>query len=120
MCRDCPFWITLQQLKLDPSLPHCRPPDGKPKSHRQVFISDYRDFVLQASEYNKSDLFKQEIKQRPLIKRLIFNLTHFFGARHAKSTGLPKVNFQLRLAAAAFNLRQLVRLPARPPALAPA
>ncbi len=115
MCRDCPFWISLEQLQQDPTLPHCRPPDGKPNAHRQVFISHHRDFVLQAIEYNKSDLFKQEMKQRPLIERIIFNLTHFFGARYARSTGLPKVNFQLRMAAAAFNLRQLVRLkPNRP------
>ena len=120
MCKNCPFWLSLQQLQQDPSRPHCRPPDGKPNAHRQVFISHHRPFVLAAIEYNKSDLFKQEMKQRPLIERIIFNLTHFFGARHAKSTGLLKVNFQLRMAAAAFNLRQLLRLPARKPALAAA
>jgi len=43
------------------------------------------------------------MKQRPLIERIIFNLTHFFGARHARSTGLPKADFQLSMAAAAFR-----------------
>jgi len=114
MCQGCPFWLSAQQLAANPSLPHCRTPDCKPKSHRQVFISHHRDYVLAALEYNQTEQFKQDIKQRPLIERIIFNLTHFFGARHAHSTGLLKANFQLRMAAAAFNLRQLVRLPRRP------
>lgn len=120
MCQGCPFWLTLEQHQQDPTRPLCRPPDGKPNAHRQVFISDYRDYIRQALAYNKTDQFKLEMKQRPLIERIIFNLTHFFGARYARSTGLTKVNFQVRMAAAAFNLRQLVRLQARRPALAPA
>lgn len=114
MCQGCPFWLTAEQLAANPAQPHCRLPDCKPKSHRQVFISHHRAETLAALEYNKTDQFKQEMKQRPLIERIIFNLTHFFGARHARSTGLPKANFQLSMAAAAFNLRQLIRLPRRP------
>lgn len=114
MCQGCPFWLSAEQLAADPEQDHCRVPDCKPKSHRQVFISFYRDEILAALEYNKTDQFKQEIKQRSLIERIIFNLTHFFGARYARSTGLVKANFQLSMAAAAFNLRQLIRLPRRP------
>lgn len=110
MCRGCPFWLNAAQLAQDPTRPHCRPPDGKPKAHRQVFVSNHRDFLLAALAYNQTEQFKLEIKQRPLIERIIFNLTHFFGARYAKSTGLPKVNFQVRMAAAAFNLRELLRV----------
>jgi hypothetical protein len=113
MCQGCPFWLSAEQLTANPNQLHCRIPDCKPKSHRQVFISYHRDYLLAAIEYNKTEPFKQEMKQRPLIERIIFNLTHFFGARYARSTGLPKANFQLRMAAAAFNLRQLVRLPRR-------
>jgi len=114
MCQGCRYHLSAEQLAANPSLPHCRTPNCKPKSHRQVFISHHRDFVLAALEYNQTEQFKQDIKQRPLIERIIFNLTHFFGARYAHSTGLLKANFQLRMAAAAFNLRQLVRLPRRP------
>jgi transposase len=113
MCQGCPYWITPEQHQQDPKQPHCRPPDGKPKAHRQVFISDYRSHILAALEYNQTEQFKQEMRRRPLVERLIFNLTHYFGARHATSTGLDKVNFQVRMAAAAFNLRQLVRLQSR-------
>lgn len=114
MCQGCPFWLSVEQLATNPTLPHCRTPDCKPKSHRQVFITHHRDYLLAALEYNQTEQFKQEMRQRPLIERIIFNLTHFFGARYARSTGLPKANFQVRMAAAAFNLRQLVRLPRRP------
>jgi len=109
-CRDCPFWITLEQLQQNPDLPHCRPPDGKPNARRTVFISDHRQFTLDAIEYNRTAQFKQEIKRRPLIERIIFNLTHYHGARRCKSVGLEKATFQLRMAATAFNIRQLLRL----------
>ena len=109
MCRGCPFWLSAEQLALNPTLPHCRLPDGQPNAHRDVFISDYRPYILAAAAYNQTEQFKRDIRQRPLIERIIFNLTHYFGARHARSTGLAKVNFQLRMAATAFNLRQLVR-----------
>jgi hypothetical protein len=120
MCQGCPFWLTADQLAQDPTLPHCRVPDCKPNSHRQVFVSQHRDFLLAALKYNQTEQFKLEIKQRPLIERIIFNLTHFFGARYAHSTGLPKVNFQLRMAAAAFNLRELLRVLAHRPGSAAA
>jgi Transposase domain (DUF772) len=86
MCQGCPFWLSAEQLAANPTQEHCRTPDCKPKSHRQVFISDYRDETLAAIAYNKTDQFKLEMKQRPLIERIIFNLTHYFGARHARST----------------------------------
>lgn len=97
MCRDCPLFE------------QCRGPDANPKARRKVFISNHRPYILQALEYNKTDQFKREIKLRPLVERIIFNLTNIHGARRAKSTGLKKANFQLRMAATAFNIRQLLR-----------
>ena len=97
MCQDCP-------LKA-----HCRKPTAAPKSRRSVFVSYYRNYNLDALAYNKTAPFKRDIKLRPTIERLIFNLTNLHGARRAKSTGLQKANFQLRMQATAFNLRQLLR-----------
>lgn len=97
MCQGCP-------LK-----DKCRKPTASPKSRRSVFVSYYRDYNLDALAYNQSDAFKLDIKQRPTIERLIFNLTNLHGARRAKSTGLQKANFQLRMQATAFNIRQLLR-----------
>jgi len=76
----------------------------------KVFISFYRERIAEALDYNRTDEFKVEIKQRPRIERLIYNLTNLHGARRCKAVGLAKANFQLRMAATAFNLRQLIRL----------
>ncbi len=54
-------------------------------------------------------LFKIEIKQRPGVERIIYNLTNIHGARRCHSVGLEKANFQLRMAATAFNIRQFIR-----------
>jgi transposase len=102
-CGDCPLWNA------------CRGPDGNPKAHRSVFISHYRPQIEAALAYNRTDQFKTEIKQRAQVERIIYNLTHLHGARHACSTGLTKVNFQARMAATAFNIRQLLRLVSRRP-----
>lgn len=99
----------------------CRNPEAKSNSRRSVFVSYYRDYNLAALEYNHTDQFKTEIKQRPIIERIIFNLTNIHGARRAKSTGTPKANFQLRMASTAFNIRQVLRrrafLKPKPPAV---
>lgn len=97
MCQGCP-------LK-----EQCRKPTAGPKSRRSIFVSYYRDYNLDALAYNQSEPFKRDIKQRPIIERIIFNLTNIHGARRAKSTGLQKANFQLRMQATAFNIRQLLR-----------
>jgi hypothetical protein len=97
LCRDCPLWNP------------CRGPDRKKSVPRGVFISFYRAHLEAALTFNQSDTFKEGIKQRMNIERHIFVLTHFFGARHAQSYGLPRTDFQLKMQAAAFTLRQLVR-----------
>jgi len=43
------------------------------------------------------------------IERLIYCLTHIYGARHAQSYGQARTDYQLKMQATAFNLRQLVR-----------
>lgn len=103
MCRGCPLWD------------QCRDPKANPQGHRTVFMSHYRPQIEAALVYNRSEEFKQKIKERSQIERLIYNLTHIHGARQARSTGLPKANFQLRMAATAFNIRQLLRLMSRRP-----
>ncbi len=110
MCRGCAFWLSPEELETAPDLPHCRKPGCKPNSRRQVFISDYRSYILAGLEYNQTEEFKLKMKQRSLVERIIYNLTNIHGGRRAKSTGLPKVNFQTRMVTTAFNIRQLLRL----------
>jgi hypothetical protein len=97
LCRGCPFWN------------ECRGPDGKKSAPRNVFISFYRDQIEAAQAFNQSDTFKQGIKKRMNIERLIFCLTNIHGARRAHSYGQKRTDYQLKMQATAFNLKQLVR-----------
>jgi hypothetical protein len=104
VCRDCPLW---QQ---------CRGPDSQPSAPRNVFISFYRDEVAAAQAFNQTDTAKQGLKARMNIERHIYVLTHLFGARRAQSYGQARTDFQLKMQATAFNLRQSVREMAKKPA----
>jgi transposase len=97
LCRDCPLWDK------------CRSPDGKKSAPRNVFISFYRDQVEAALEFNQTETFKQGIKIRMHVERIIYCLTNIYGARQAHAYGQPRADFQLKMQATAFNLRQLVR-----------
>jgi hypothetical protein len=97
LCRQCPL------------SDQCRGPASKKTAPRNVFISFYADQVEQARRFNQSDLFKRGIKIRMHIERIIYCLTHIYGARKAHSYGQPRADFQLKMQATAFNLRQLVR-----------
>jgi hypothetical protein len=97
LCRDCPLWDK------------CRAPDSKKSAPRNVFISFYRAEVEAAQEFNQTDLAKQGLKERMNIERLIYALTNIYGARKAHAYGQARADFQLKMQATAFNLRQLVR-----------
>lgn len=97
LCRHCPLWD------------QCRGPDSKKTAPRNVFLSFYRDQVQAAQAFNQTDIFKQGIKIRMHIERIIYCLTNIYGARKAHAYGQPRTDFQLKMQATAFNLRQLVR-----------
>jgi transposase len=97
LCRDCPLWD------------QCRGPDSKRSAMRNVFISFYRDQIETAQDFNQSDTFKEGIKQRMNVERIIFCLTNIYGARRAHSYGQKRADYQLKMQATAFNLRQLIR-----------
>jgi hypothetical protein len=83
LCRNCPLWN------------QCRGPDSKKSAMRSVFISFYRDQIEKAQEFNLSDTFKAGIKQRMNVERIIFCLTHIYGARYAHSYGQERTDYQL-------------------------
>jgi len=103
-CRACPLWDK------------CRAPNSKPKAHRMVFISDYRSQLDAARVYNQTDEFKQDMKLRPLIERIIYNVTNLHAGRRASRTGIANADYQAKMNATAFNLRQWIRLDWRRPA----
>ncbi len=84
LTQRCPLWEK------------CRDSRSGPGAMRQVFISDYRQHVLAAEVYNQTEDFQHEMKQRPLIERVIFELTHYNGARRCRRRGLLGADFQAK------------------------
>lgn len=74
-CRGCPL------------LKQCRGKDETPTTKRDVFINDYRPAYDQLVAYSKTDAFKQEMKLRPQIERVIAGLVLHNGARRARFVG---------------------------------
>jgi Transposase domain (DUF772)/Transposase DDE domain len=93
----CPFWEK------------CRLPDQGPRTMRQVFISNYRPQVLAAQQYNDTETFRYEMKIRPRVERVIFELTNYNGARDCRRHGLNNADWQARMCASAYNLKHWVR-----------
>jgi hypothetical protein len=97
LTQRCPLWE------------QCRETKQGPGSQRQVFISTYRQEVLAAQTYNQTETFKTEMKQRPLIERIVFELTNYYGARRCRGRGLQNADWQAKMAAVAYNLNLWMR-----------
>lgn len=93
----CPLWEK------------CRDDRQGPGSMRQVFISDYRDYVLAAQIYNQTDAFAFDMKLRPQIERIIFELTNYNGARYCRRRGVINADWQARMCSVSYNLKLWMR-----------
>ena len=88
-----------------------QPKAKKPKiARRVVFISDYRDWQRRAILFTTTPAFKLDMAFRSTIERTIACLVRYNGARHATGYGLPKADFQARMAALAFNIKRWAAL----------
>jgi len=87
----------------------CRDPRASNQSRRTVFISNYRSLVLAAQVYNQSEAFKQDMQLRPRVERVVFELTHYNGARRYRRRGLANADFQAKMCAVAYNLKLWMR-----------
>lgn len=89
-----------------------KPPKiAQPKvGRREVFISDYRDWQRRAILYTTTPDFKLDMAFRSSIERTIACLVRYNGARHASGYGLLHADFQVRMAALAFNLKRWATL----------
>jgi len=97
LSQRCPLWE------------QCRKPDQGSRTMRQVFISNYRDQVLAAQRYNDTETFRYEMKIRSRVERVIFELTHYNGARQCRRRGLDNADWQARMCATAYNIKHWVR-----------
>ncbi|GAB4579536.1 MAG: hypothetical protein Fur0022_22740 [Anaerolineales bacterium] len=72
-------------------------------------IRTYRQEVLDAQTYNQTETFKTEMQQRPLIERIVFELTHCYGARGCLGRERQNADWQAKMAAVAYNLNLWMR-----------
>jgi len=87
----------------------CRGEQAPATHMRQVYISDHRSVLAKARTYARTLEFQQDLKQRSIIERIIANLVRYHGARHARRRGQSKCDFQAKMNATAFNIRQWLR-----------
>ena len=97
-CTDCPLWS------------RCRDPQADPQGNRHVFINDHQPYLQAAHAYNQTGDFKADMKRRALVERFIANLTRYHHARRARRRGTHHADWQSKLSAMAFNLKQWMKL----------
>lgn len=83
----------------------CRGSDKSPTTKRDIFISDYRSDYDQLVAYSQTADFKLDMKLRPQVERIVAGLVLHNGARRARFRGLEKVDFQVKMAAMAYNAK---------------
>ena len=106
-CAGC---LLLAACRGKDKWPHPPSPYDLPTTHRNVFISDYRMEWEELVTYSKTDEFKDDMKLRPQIERVIAGLVLHNGARRSRFRGLEKVDYQLKLCAMAYNLKRWLAL----------
>jgi len=103
------FRFSAQQCADCPLVQACRDDKVPATNMRQVFISDHRSALAKARTYAQTADFKADLKLRVTIERHIANLVRYHGGRHARRRGLHACDYQAKMNAMAFNLRQWMR-----------
>ena len=88
----------------------CRGSEDKPTTPKVIFLSDYREEWYQLQAYSQTDEFKEDMKLRPQVERVIAGLVLHNDARRARFRGKTKVDFQMKMCATAYNLKRWVVL----------
>jgi hypothetical protein len=102
LCADCHL------------LQECRGLPDPPTTPRQVYISPTYVSYQQLLAYSQTSTFKQDMKLRPHIERVIAGLVRHNDARRARFRGLAKVDFQVKMCAMAYNIKRwLKQLPSQ-------
>jgi IS5 family transposase len=96
-CHDCPLWAA------------CRPHKPTSQAQRKVSISAYRAEVDAARRYAATETFKADRRQRAIVERIIAALVRYNNARQARRRGVLKTDFQMKMAATAYNLKKWMR-----------
>jgi len=113
------FRFSAKQCQACPLAQLCRGDEVAVDNMRQVFVSDHRSVLARARTYALTEAYKEDLKARATIERIIANLVRYHGARYARRRGQSQCDFQAKMNAMAFNIRQWMReLQRRSPARA--
>jgi IS5 family transposase len=88
-----------------PLLAECRGAQDTPTTPRNFFVSSYMAFFLLLLALSRTEAFRQQMKKRPRIELVIAHLVLFHGARRARCRGTAKVDYQLKMAGMAYNVK---------------
>ena len=77
---------------------------------RTIAISEHYELLKRAREYNKTDDFKEDMKQRAHIEPKQGEMKRYHGLQRAKYWGLPKMNIQATISAIVVNVKRLVTM----------
>lgn len=115
------FRFSAEQCRACPLAQPCRGDEVPPDHMRQVFVSDHRSVLARARTYALTEAYKEDLKARATIERIVANLVRYHGARYARRRGQSQCDFQAKMNGMAFNIRQWMRaLDRRSPARAAA
>ncbi len=77
---------------------------------RTITIGKYHELIMEAKEYNKTQDFKDDMRERAHIEPKHAEMKRFHGMARAKFWGLTKVNIQLILTSIAVNVKRFANV----------
>lgn len=77
---------------------------------RTITIGKYHDLVMEAKEYNKTQDFTDDMKERAHIEPKNAEMKRFHGMARARYWGLTKVNVQFIITAIVVNVKRLANV----------
>jgi transposase len=77
---------------------------------RTITIGKYPELIREAKEYNKTQAFKDDMKERAHIEPKHAEMKRFHGLARAKYWGLEKVNVQSIITAITVNVKRLANV----------
>jgi len=80
------------------------------QERRTITISQHYELLKRAREYNKTDHFKEDMKQRAHIEPKQGEMKRYHGLERAKYWGLPKMNIQATISAIVVNVKRVITM----------
>ncbi len=77
---------------------------------RTITIGKHHELMMEAKDYNRTQAFKDDMKERAHIEPKNAEMKRFHGMARARYWGLPKVNVQFIITAIVVNVKRLANV----------